>query len=136
MAFLRMILTGKKTYLVAGLLLLATVVLLGVGKLTVTTALALVMFAVSLFPVTFRAQLERHQAETLLLLGQIAAGGIALAGKNLPAAERDGEAAAATGLRLVSELHESGGVDPRGVAVQVNIAQRLAGPSDASGGKS
>ena len=102
MLFLRVILAGKKTYLVAGCLLLATVVLLGTGHLD--AAQAVLLLAVSLFPATFRAALEQHHQEELATLIALAKTGVDLAGHNLPAAARDGEAALASGLHLVSEM--------------------------------
>jgi hypothetical protein len=97
-------LKGKKTYVVAALLLGATLQLLVSGHLTPTTALTVLMFAATLFPATFRAALAQHQAEELQLLGQIAAAGAAVTVHNYGAAERSGAAAVAEGIRLVNEV--------------------------------
>ena len=105
-------LIGKKTYLLAGVLLLATLALLFTGHLSPTTALTLLLFAAAGFPATFRAALEHHQKEELALLVQIAATGVAVSGRNIPAALKLGELAAEESLALARELQQETAGEP------------------------
>lgn len=94
--------TGKRTYLLAGALAIATLALLLAGRLSAQTALALLLLAAFGFPAALRAALERHHEESLLLLEELAETGAALAERNLPEAEAMGRAA----LAHVGELAE------------------------------
>jgi hypothetical protein len=108
MVKLRVWLNGKKTYLLAGAILAATAVLVATGKLTPTTALTLLLVAAGGFPATFRAALQSHHNEELTLLTHIALTGVDIASRNMPAALKDGSAAATDGLHLVQELQPEG----------------------------
>ena len=65
-------LVGKKTYILAYVILASTIFLLLVGKLNTSTALTLLLLAAAGFPATFRAALARHQEEELALLTGLA----------------------------------------------------------------
>ena len=98
--------TGKRTYLLAGALAFATLFLLLAGRLTADTALALLLFAAAGFPATFRAALERHHEESLLLLEELAETGVAIAGRNLPKAEAMGRAVISQATTLAGECQK------------------------------
>jgi len=95
---------GRKTYLVAGMVLLTLVALVFLGRLTPDTGVALVTLAAAGFAATFRAALERHQKEEIALLQSIALAGAAAAAHNVPGAIRAAEAAIPQGAQLAEEL--------------------------------
>jgi len=71
-------LVGRKTYILAGVLCLATAVLVYTGRLTPTVALGTLLIALGGFAATFRNALQRHQEDSLRLLADIAAVGVAV----------------------------------------------------------
>ena len=78
-------LKGKKTYLLAGLLILAVIVLVAMGKLTPQNALALSLLALGGFSVTFRSALANHQAQALAILQDASQAGALYRAGNIPA---------------------------------------------------
>jgi hypothetical protein len=94
--------SGRKTYLLSGLLLVVTLGLLAAGKLSPATTLALI--ALGGFPATFRSALARHSEEELRLLAEIAAAGAGLAIHNYPIVREAGGAAVMQALQLGREL--------------------------------
>ena len=103
---LRHWLVGRKTYLLAAALAVATLALLFAGRLNAHAALVLLLFAAFGFPATFRAALERHHDETLTLLEELAETGAAVAVHNMPGALADGEAAMKLGSAIVDECRQ------------------------------
>jgi hypothetical protein len=99
-------LAGKKTYLLAGTLLLIALGLLLAGRMSPTAVLFLVSVAVCGFPATFRQALARHQQEELELLEEIAQTGAALMAHNMKVAAAMGELAALDGAHLASECKD------------------------------
>jgi hypothetical protein len=100
---------GKKTYLLAGGVILVLLVLVALGRLTPETGTALLVFAACGFGVTFRAALQRHQEEEIAILKGIAQAGAALATHNVPGALRAAESIAPQGMQLVQELQQEKG---------------------------
>jgi hypothetical protein len=96
---------GRKTYIMAGLVLAVTFTLVFLQRLTPTTAFAVVMFAVSGFAATFRSALQRHQAESVAILIDIAAAGKAAAGHNSVALGGSLMQAAQDSGKLADEIH-------------------------------
>ncbi len=101
-------LMGRKTYLLSGVLAIATLALLMAGRLNAHTALVLLLIAAFGFPATFRAALDRHHDETLTLLEELAETGAAVAIHNLPAAVASGEAAAKLASVIAAECRAEG----------------------------
>lgn len=97
-------LAGRKTYLLAGVVILALLALVFLGKLTPDTGVALVTFAVAGFGVTFRHALQRHQDEEIALLRGIAQAGVDVAAHNAPAALAVAETELPQGVKLAEEL--------------------------------
>ena len=106
MTALRHWLVGKKTYLLACALLVATLALVMCGRLTPSAGMVLVMIAVCGFPVTIKASLDRHQQEAIELLTELAEVGAALAGHNLPGVVTGGEAAIRQATAIAQECNQ------------------------------
>jgi hypothetical protein len=70
---------GRKTYLLAGAVCLVAGVLVFFHKLTPATALTVALFALGGFAATFRAALQTHHDQSLLVLQDVAAVGAAVA---------------------------------------------------------
>lgn len=100
---------GKKTYLLAGGVILVLLVLVGLGRLTPETGTALLVFAACGFGVTFRAALQRHQAEEIAILKGIAQAGAAVAKHDVPGAIRIAVGVAPQGMQLAQELNAEKG---------------------------
>jgi hypothetical protein len=86
---LRRWLEGRKTYIGAAVVFATAFVLVFFGKLTPTTATAILLFALGIFSVTFRstlAKLQNHQAEIVAGLQEVAIAGAAVASRNPSAA--------------------------------------------------
>lgn len=71
-------LAGRKTYILAGGVLLVLLALVYLGRLTPETAALVISFAVPLFALTFRSALGSHQAQVLAVLTDVAAVGYAV----------------------------------------------------------
>ena len=97
---------GKKTYLLAGVILLVAAMLGLRDELTPETATFLLVVSVPGFAVTFRSALMRHHQEELMILEELAETGAAVAARNLPAAVEDVVKVAAAGERLVEECQQ------------------------------
>jgi len=106
MTTIRQWLVGKKTYLLAGILLLVTVGLVATGKLTPQTAMSVALVAACGFPITFRAALANHQAQILEVLGEAAESGAALATRNYTAFRAAATAAGDNLAVLVPEIRD------------------------------
>jgi hypothetical protein len=102
-------LAGKKTYLVALAIVIVVIVLVVLGKLTPTTAMTVLLFAVGSLAATFRAAMERHQDEEMEILLEIANGGAAYARHDLPGALADGEKAVEGAVKLAVEVEAAEG---------------------------
>jgi hypothetical protein len=97
---------GKKTYALAGGVILVLLVLVALGRLTPETGTGLLVFAACGFGVTFRSALQRHQAEEIAILKGIAQAGVALTKHDVPGAIRTAMAVAPQGMQLVQELQQ------------------------------
>ncbi len=97
-------LQGRRTYVLAGLLVLAAVVLLATGHLTPATAFFLLVLATAGFPVTLRLAIERHHDEVLAELAGVAATGAALTAHNLTEAYKIGSLTVQQGVVLGREI--------------------------------
>ena len=106
MTALRHWLVGRKTYLLAGALALATLALLVAGRLNAHSALPLLLLAAFGFPATFRAAMSRHQDEVVELLDELAETAAAVASHNLPGALAAGEAMAKQGEAIAEECQK------------------------------
>jgi hypothetical protein len=99
-------LAGRKTYLLAAVLVQAVLVLVFLGRLTPETAAALGLLAASGFAVTFRSALERHQAEEIALLQDVARAGGAVAVHNNAALVSDVVKTVEDGIVLAAKVNE------------------------------
>jgi hypothetical protein len=99
-------LEGKKTYILAGAVCLVVLVLVYLGRLTPTTAMAIALLALGGFAATFRAALAAHQEDLLDLLQAVAATGVAVAAHNSGAALKAGAAAVEDGARVEQEIEQ------------------------------
>lgn len=95
---------GQKTYLLSGVVLGGLLVCLFEGRLTPQTALRIVVCAVPLYAITFRSALERHNAQVLCVLKEIAAAGVMHATHQDRAAMAQLETAVADGCQLAGEI--------------------------------
>ena len=95
---------GRKTYLMAGVVFLATVTLVFLGRLNPTTASAVVLFAISGFAATYRSALARHQEEEIAILVTIANAGKAAAARNSPALISAATQVVEQGTKLAGEI--------------------------------
>lgn len=102
-------LAGKKTYLLAGVVVLALLVLVAMGRLTPETGAGLLVFAAAGFGITFRAALARHQAEVVAILQGTVKIGSAVAAHNVPGAIQAAESLAPQGVQLAQELNAEKG---------------------------
>ncbi|HEY4358259.1 MAG TPA: hypothetical protein VGN16_21110 [Acidobacteriaceae bacterium] len=89
-------LVGKKTYLIAAAVCLATGGLVFAGRLTPETACAVGLFALGLFAASFRSALQTHQEDTMQLLRDLAGMGMSVSTRNVPQA-------IAAGARVVKD---------------------------------
>jgi hypothetical protein len=71
----RELLAGRKTYLLASLLVGTVLALLALGRLTPETALTVALVFAGLISASFRSAIEQHHAEVLKLLVAIAEAG-------------------------------------------------------------
>lgn len=97
-------LEGKKTYILAAVYGVVTILLVGFGELTPEAGTAVLLFGVSLFAVVFRAALEQHKAEVLQAVEEVAAAGVALRAGNRSSALQDAEAAVVDGVKVEGEV--------------------------------
>ena len=97
-------LTGRKTYLGAILVVAIAAGLVFFHRLTPQVALAVALFALSLFAATFRAALQRHHDEAMEVLSEVAIAGAAVAARNVSGAMSAGAAAFEDGAKLDSEI--------------------------------
>lgn len=97
---------GKKTYLLAGLLVMVALVLVFVGKLTPQLAFMLLLMALAGFAVTFRLALARHSDQVLQFLTSVAAVGVAARKHDREAELAAAESAALTGAELGAEIEQ------------------------------
>jgi len=102
-------LAGRKTYLLAGVLVSVLLTLVFLGKLTPEIAAGLSTLAVGGFAVTFRSALERHQAEEVELLRDIALAGSMAVAHNALGALKIAQQAVPQGVQLVEELKQEKG---------------------------
>jgi hypothetical protein len=105
-AALRAALAGKKTYLVAVLVIAVTGILVFFGKLTPTTASTVALVALGLFAASFRSALAAHQAQVLEVLTDTAVLGKAVLGKNSKLAGVAGIALVTDAGQLVDEIQK------------------------------
>lgn len=95
---------GQKTYLLSGAVVGGLLVCLFERRLTPGAALQIVLFAAPLYAVTFRSALERHNAQVLCLLKEIAAAGVMHATHQDRAAIGQLTAAVEDGCQLAGEI--------------------------------
>jgi hypothetical protein len=100
---------GKKTYLLAGGVVLVLLSLVAAGRLTPATGPALLVFTAAGFGVTFRAALQRHQAEVVAILQGTVQIGAAVASHNVSGAVKAAEAIAPQGMELAQEINQEKG---------------------------
>lgn len=86
-------LAGRKTYILAGLVVLTILVLVFCGMLTPEAAYTVALVALAGFAVTFRSALADHQAQVISVLMDVGNLGAAVRGHN-----KEGELAAAQDL--------------------------------------
>jgi hypothetical protein len=91
-------LAGKKTYLLALLLVVTVLVLVYLGRLTPETALTVALVFAGLLSASFRSAIEQHHAEVLNLLI-----GISEAGADLRAGNKAGAVAVAKSMEPTAE---------------------------------
>lgn len=97
-------LSARWRYDLASLLALTVMVLVFTGRITVDTAMAFVLTIITLLVLDLRPQLERHRAEMVQLLTEVAAAGRAAQTHNVGAAVRVGELAVQDGAKLAEEV--------------------------------
>jgi hypothetical protein len=86
-------LAGRKTYILAGLVVLTILVLVFLGRLTPEAAYTIALTALAGFAVTFRSALADHQAQVISVLMDVGQLGVAVRTGN-----RAGELAVAQDL--------------------------------------
>lgn len=96
------ILEGRKTYLLAGGVLLAVVVLVFLGVVSPSNGVAIV--TVAGFACTFRSAIQSHHVSEVALLTDIAAAGVAYRDHNQKALAAAGSAAIEDGTVLAQEV--------------------------------
>jgi hypothetical protein len=79
-------LSGKKTYLLAGLLIVTVSTLVFLGRMTPATALTVALVFAGLISASFRSAIEQHHAEIITVLLGISEAGIDLRAGNKAAA--------------------------------------------------
>ncbi|WP_162538774.1 hypothetical protein [Granulicella sp. WH15] len=104
---------GKKTYLLAGVLLLAAIALLLTGQLTPTSAMTLLLVGAFGFPVTFRSAIKRHEQDVLTILQQIALAGVYMRSHNSAGAEGALKQSLGDAVTLGRELQSEGVTGPQ-----------------------
>ena len=97
-------LAGKKTYLLAGLLVVTVLVLVWVGKLTPETALTVALVFAGLLSAIFRSAIEQHQAQVLQALAAVAEAGVDARAGNKAAAVAVLKSEASAAEQLAVEL--------------------------------
>lgn len=108
-AGIREALAGKKTYLLAALLVVTVVVLVLLGELTPETGLAVALVFAGLLSASFRSAIEQHHAEVLNLLIGISEAGADLRAGNKAAVLKVAEAQAPAAEVLAHEMWTYGG---------------------------
>jgi uncharacterized membrane protein YphA (DoxX/SURF4 family) len=92
-------LSGKKTYLLAAILLLTVGVFVFLGRLTPQVAMTVALVFLGLFAASFRDALAKHQAQVIQFLEDTALVGKLTLAKN-------GKAAAIAGVALATDASE------------------------------
>jgi hypothetical protein len=82
MTEIRIWLLGKKTYLLAVLLVVTVLALVLLGRLTPETALTVALVFAGLLSASFRSAIELHHAEVMDVLEEVAEAGAALRAGN------------------------------------------------------
>jgi len=95
---------GRRTYLLAGVVILALLVLVFLGRLTPDTGVALLTFAAGVFAVAFRSVLQRHHAEAVAILKGVADAGAAAAAHNGAEVIAIAKTTVPEGVKLVEEI--------------------------------
>jgi hypothetical protein len=95
---------ARKTYVVETVISVVVLALLFSHRLTPVTAAAVLVLASGALGATYRSAMKEHQAEVIAVLGEIATAAAAVAGRQLPAAVQQAEAAFEDGSKLVSEV--------------------------------
>jgi hypothetical protein len=108
-------LAGRKTYLLAGLLVLTVVVLVFFGKLTPETALAVALVFAGLISASFRSAIEQHHAEVVNLLIDVAEVGVAVRSHNKAAEVSAAEGLAEQGIAVAAS---AGLLEPQAVGTK------------------
>lgn len=103
-------LAGRKTYLLALLLVVVTVTLVATNKLTPENGVVLLLLFSAGFAATFRDALERHQAQSVQIIAGTAATLRDIATKNFKAAQIDGLATVADAEVLAAQVKSDAGV--------------------------
>jgi hypothetical protein len=103
------ILAGRKTYLVAGGVILVLLGLVFFGRLTPELAVGLLTSAVCGLGITFRSALARHQAEEIEILRDIALAGTMVVAHNAVGALKIAQQALPEGVQLAQELSQEKG---------------------------
>ena len=96
-------LAGRRTYILAGLIVSTAVLLVFLGELTPETASAIALIALGGFAASFRAALDRHQAETIQVLREVALAGMEMSARNVPALIAATSQAVQDGAKLADE---------------------------------
>lgn len=117
-------LTGKKTYLLGGVLVVALAALVFLGKLTPGLAIDILAFAAPAFAMTFRDALAKNHQQVLAVLDEIAQAGIDAKGHNTAALVADGEKIVTAALPIVaSGVNISFSGEPASVVAAVGALQ-------------
>jgi hypothetical protein len=113
-------LAGKKTYILAALLVVTVLVLVYLGRLTPTAALTVALVFAGLLSASFRSAIEQHHVEVLnMLIGISEAGADVRQGNKAGAVQviRETvvkEAASPAGAALIAKVVSNQAAAPRG----------------------
>lgn len=102
-------LAGKKTYLLAFLLVATVLVLVYLGRLTPAAGLTVALVFAGLISASFRSAIEQHHAEVLNLLIEIAEAGTDMRVGNKAGAVQVVKSAAPVAEQLAGELKAESG---------------------------
>jgi len=105
-------LSGKKTYLVAALLVVTVLVLVFLGKMTPATAFTVALVFAGLLSATFRAAIEKHHDEEINLLVAISEAGGDVIHHNYYGAAQVAKAVAPVAVKLAAELKAEAAAAP------------------------
>ena len=97
-------LAGRKTYILAGIVILIVLALVFFGRLTPTMAAAIAVFALCGFSITFRSALHNHQAQVIAIFQKIADAGGQIHIRNSVVAREDILAAAEDAFGLAQQV--------------------------------